>query len=217
MCWLRTKSASQARRVFEKPSPDTKRTSIYPGRLLCPTTVKTLRHGVAIKPFEHEIVHATADKQANAFTALYNAAAGRLHIHSSFEKLLAEMGTLEYRIVNNSTGKGGQQAPRFEAAKGGCQDDHVYSLAWAVYSLRDVELNPYEINGIHCHATGPAIKICLINDGEMLPPCAELCRSMITAHNLYKSYLSRGSTNPLAFDEFIQAKLKNIGAHALSR
>jgi len=167
--------------------------------------------------FEHEIVHATADKQANAFTALYNAAAeGRLHIHPSFEKLLAEMETLEYRIVNNSTGKGGQQAPRFEAAKG-CHDDHIYSFAWAVYSLRDVELNPYEINGIHCHGTGPAIKLCLLNDGELLPPCAESCRSMLTAHNLYRSYLSRGSTNPLSFDEFIQAKLKNIGPHTIPR
>jgi len=169
------------------------------------------------QPFDHEVVHATADKQANAFVALYNAAAeGRLHIHPSFEKLLSEMGTLEYRIVNASTGRNGQQAPRFEAAKG-CHDDHVYSLAWAVYSLREFELNPYEINGIHCHGSGPAIRLCLLNDGEMIPPCAETCRSMLTAHNLYKSYLARGSLTPLSFDEFVQTKLKNIGAHTLPR
>ncbi len=126
------------------------------------------------------------------------------------------MQNLGYRIVNNSTCKGGEQAPRFEATKG-YHDDHVYSLAWAIYSLREVELNPYEISSIYCHGTGPAIKLCLLNDGEMLPPCAESCQSMITAHNLYKSYLSRGSTNPLALDEFIQTKLKNIGAHTMPR
>jgi len=169
------------------------------------------------QPFEHELIHPTADKQVNAFTALYNAAAeGRLHIHPSFDKLLSEMDTLEYRIVNNSTGRGGQQAPRFEAAKG-CHDDYVYSLAWAVYSLRDDELNPYEINGIHCHGKGPAVNLCLLNNGELLPPCAESCRSMILAHNIYKSYLSRGSTSPLSFDEFIQSKLKNIGSHTIPR
>ena len=167
--------------------------------------------------FDHEVIHATADRQANAFTALYNAAAeGRLHIHPSFEKLLSEMGTLEYRIVNNSTGGGGQQAPRFEASKGS-HDDHVYSLAWAVYSLRDIELNPYEITGIHCHGSGPAINLCLLNDGEIMPPCAESCRSALSAHTLYRGYLSRGSTNPLSFDEFIQTKLKNIGSHTLPR
>lgn len=167
--------------------------------------------------FEHELIHPTADKQANSFTALFNAAAeGRLHIHPSFDKLLAEMEVIEYQIVNNSTGKGGQQAPRFGAPKG-CHDDFVYSLAWAVYSLRGVELNPYEINGIHCHGTGPAVRLCLLNDGEMVPPCGETCRSMIRAHGLYKSYLCRGNTSPLSFDEFIPAKLKNVGSHTLPR
>ncbi len=99
----------------------------------------------------------------------------------------------------------------------GCHDDHVYWLAWAVYSLREIELNPYEINGIHCHGTGPAIKLCLLNDGEMVPPCGETCRSMLTAHGLYKSYLLRGSSSPLAFDEFIPAKLKNVGSHTMPR
>ena len=84
------------------------------------------------------------------------------------------MGTFECRIVNNSTGKGGRQASRFEAAKG-CQDDHLYSLAWAVDSLREVELNPYEINGIHCHCTEPADRLCLLNDGEMVAPWGETC------------------------------------------
>jgi len=167
--------------------------------------------------FTHELVHPTADKQASAFTAVYNAASeGRLHIHPSFEHLLSEMETLEYRITNASTGRGGQQAPRFEAAKG-AHDDHVYSLVWAIYSLRDVELNPYEIGGIHCHGIGPAVSLCVLNGGDMVPPCASSCRSAIQARNVYRGYLSRGSTNPLSFDEFIQNKLTNTGSHTMPR
>jgi hypothetical protein len=167
------------------------------------------------QPFEHEVIHPTAERQANAFTALYNAAAeGRLHIHPSFEALFSEMGTFEYRLVPGSTGPGG--APRFEAAKG-CHDDHVYSLAWAVYSLRDVELNPYEIEGIYCHGPAPAVPLCILNGGDLVPPCANSCRSMLKVRGLYRGYVGRGHLAPLAFDEFVKAKVRNIGAHTVPR
>ena len=169
----------------------------------------------ADQTFDHEVIHPTAERQANAFTALYNAAAeGRLHIHPSFDRLLSEMGTFEYRLA--AAGNGAAGAPRFEAAKG-CHDDHVYSLVWAVYALRDVELNPYEIVGIHCHGSGPAVRLCALNGGDWVPPCGEGCRSMLTAHALYRAYRDRGHLTPLSFEEFLSVKLKNIGAHTLPR
>lgn len=165
--------------------------------------------------FDHEVIHPTAERQANAFTALYNAAAeGRLHIHPSFERLIAEMGTFEYRLA--AAGNGAAGAPRFEAAKG-AHDDHVYSLAWAVYSLRDVELNPYEIKGIHCHGAGPVVRLCALNGGDFLPPCGDECRSMFQARELYRAYRDRGLLTPLPFDQFLAVKLRNIGAHTLPR
>jgi Phage Terminase len=169
----------------------------------------------ADQTFDHEVIHPTAERQANAFTALYNAAAeGRLHIHPGFERLLSEMGAFEYRLVAGANGAAG--APRFEAAKG-AHDDHVYSLAWAVYSLRDAELNPYELKSINCHGTGPVVRLCLLNGGDFVPPCADRCRPMHEAHRLYRGYRDRGHLTPLLFEEFVTAKVKNIGAHTVSR
>jgi len=169
----------------------------------------------AEQSFDHEVIHPTAERQANAFTALYNAAAeGRLHIHPSFERLLSEMGTFEYRLVPGGNGAAG--APRFEAAKG-AHDDHVYSLAWAVYSLRDAELNPYELKGINCRGAGPVVKLCLLNGGDFVPPCADRCRPMHEAQRLYRGYRERGHLTPLPFDEFLAVKVKNVGAHTVPR
>jgi hypothetical protein len=169
----------------------------------------------ADQSFDHEVIHPTAERQANAFTALYNAAAeGRLHIHPSFERLLSEMGTFEYRLGTGGNGAAG--APRFEAAKG-AHDDHVYSLAWAVYSLRDAELNPYELKGINCHGAGPVVRLCSLNGGDFIPPCADRCRSMQEAHQLYRGYCERGHLTPLPFDEFLAVKVRNVGAHTLPR
>jgi hypothetical protein len=165
--------------------------------------------------FSHEIVHPTAEKQASAFTALYQAAnEGRLHIHKKFEKLLKEMDRFEYQISRTSNRTGG--VPSFEAAKGS-KDDHVYSLCWALYSLREQELNAYELHGIHCFGASPVVRMCALNGGEMIPPCASDCRSMGRAHALYKQYRTKNHLIPLDFPEFIAAKITNTGAHTLPR
>ena len=71
----------------------------------------------ADQPFDHEVIHPTAERQANVFTALYQAAAeGRLHIHPSFDKLLSEMGTFEYRLVPGSTGP--RRRPTLRSSQG---------------------------------------------------------------------------------------------------
>ena len=103
--------------------------------------------------FDHELISVTSERRGNAFTALYAAASeGRLHIAPRFAALLSEMETLEYALE-------GSNRPTFKAA-GKHHDDHVYSLLWAVYALRDVELNPYELPGIHCYGRGPAPSLC---------------------------------------------------------
>lgn len=168
----------------------------------------------ADQDFDHELVSATLERQANAFTALYNAAAeGRLHIHPAFERLLSEMGTFEYELVSNGA-KG--TVPRFGHAKG-CHDDHVYSLAWAVYALRDIELNPYEVAGIHCFAAGPAVSLCLLNGGRLVPPCADGCRSFNAVHSLYEKYKNKKASMPLNIEEFFKNKIVNTGSHSTGR
>ncbi len=169
----------------------------------------------ADQDFSSETVHATSDRQSNAFTALYNAASeGRLHIHKDFAKLFEELGNFEYTLANTGNHGGGQA--KFGGAKG-CHDDHVYSLAWALYSLRDDLLNPYEIQGIHCHGEAHVARLCALNGGTFIPPCAESCRSMLAAHGLYRRYRDRGQIDPDSFETFIDRKLINTGAHTQPR
>ena len=165
--------------------------------------------------FQHELVVATAERQSGAFTALYNAASeGRLHIHPAAAKLLKEMETFEYHLEGTGTSKG--SIAKFEAAKGS-HDDHVYSLAWAVYALRDVELNPYEVNGIHCYSAGPAVHLCVLNGGELVPPCSDSCRSMTEVNSIYSQYKTRSGLACLKFEDFVSIKLTNIGSHTTPR
>jgi hypothetical protein len=168
----------------------------------------------AEQPFQSETVHPTPERQAAAFTALYNAASeGRLHIHPSFAKLLDEMAIVEYRLEATGT----KTTPKFGAPGKRQHDDHVYSLAWAVYSLRDLELNPYELTGIHCEATGPAVPLCILNGGQIVPPCADACRSMQSVDNLYKKYQDRDKLGQLSIHEFFAYKVKNAGSHTIRR
>lgn len=160
--------------------------------------------------FDHELISVTSERKGNAFTALHAAAGeGRLHIHPSFKALLSEMETLEYALEAGNR-------PTFKAA-GKHHDDHVYSLAWAVYALRDVELNPYELPGINCHGPAPAVPLCILNDGALVPPCASSCRSMLAARELYRRYLGRRPIAPNSFEEFVSDKVVNVGAHTLPR
>jgi hypothetical protein len=161
------------------------------------------------------VIHPTAERQASAFVALYNVAKeGRLHIHPNFEKLIKELSTFEYRITNDGDRRA--TMPKFEGARG-CKDDFVYSLVWSLYSLRDQELAAYELNGIHCHAPhAPVIRLCALNGGNMIPPCADSCRSMRAAQGLYRSYTAR-NIMPMQFHEFMHSTVKNVGIHSVPR
>ncbi len=162
-----------------------------------------------------ELIHATPKQQAPAFMALANAAReGRLHIHPKFEAVFSEMDTFEYELVPTGTSDG--VMPRFGHAKG-AHDDHLYALAWAIYALRDIELNPYEVKGITCHAPGPVARLCLLNDGDLIPNCAEECGSMQNVHELYKIYRTRSGICAIEIDVFYRSKVVNIGSHTIRR
>lgn len=167
----------------------------------------------ADQPFDHSILSATVEKQANIFSALYQLVSEkRLHIHPKFSKLLKELEVFEYRL--ESTGNG--TVPKFSAPNK-LHDDHIYSLAWAIYSLKDDELNAYELKGIACNATGPTARLCCLNGGDLLPMCADSCRSAHQARALYDSYLTRAGCAPMAFSDFFKSKVVNIGAHTVRR
>lgn len=162
---------------------------------------------------ESETVFATLDKQSNAFTALYNAASeGRLHIHPKFQKLFSEMESFEYRLETSQRGT----VAKFQHAKG-AHDDHIYALAWAVYSLREIELNPYELKGVWCDAPKQTARLCILNGGELEPACAGECRSFIALRGMYKQHNSRPNAAEMGLNDFNRYKVVNIGTRTIMR
>ncbi len=163
-----------------------------------------------------EVVHPSRRTKYTAFLALYQAAAERrLHIHPKFKDLIAEMRAFEVHEDGKAT-DGEAAVPKFTHPRGG-HDDFVHAVAWALYSLRSVTLNPYEIEGINCSGRGASIQHCALNGGGHIPACADACRSMGDATRLYDAYLARGPLTPLPLPAFIADKLRNVGAHTLPR
>lgn len=163
-----------------------------------------------------EIVHPSRRSKYHAFLALYQAAAeGRLHIHPKFKDLIAELRVFEVHEDGKAT-DGEAAVPKFSHPRG-AHDDFVHAVVWAVYSLRSVTLNPYEMQGINCTGRGQAVMHCVLNGGEHVPACADACRSMTEVRGLFDAYLARGPLVPVEFPAFIADKVKNIGAHTLPR
>lgn len=170
------------------------------------------------RPFSDgtEVVHPSRRTKYAAFLALYQAAAeARLHISPKFKELIAELRAFEVHEDGKAT-DGEASVPKFSHPRGG-HDDFVHALAWAVYSLRSVTLNPYEIAGINCTGIGASIVHCALNGGDHIPPCADACRSMAEGRRLHGAYLARSPLVPLDLAPFIASKLRNTGAHTLPR
>lgn len=163
-----------------------------------------------------EVIHPSRRTKYAGFLALYQAAAeGRLHIHPSFKELIAELRAFEVNEDGRAT-DGEASIPKFSHPRGG-HDDFVHALCWAVYSLRSVTLNAYEIAGIHCGGRGPAVTHCALNGGGHIPACADDCRSMGEARRLHGAYLARGPLVPMELPTFIAEKMQNVGAHTVPR
>jgi len=124
-----------------------------------------------------------------------------------------------FEVVHDSKATdadGSANIPKFIHAKG-AHDDFLHSLCWAVYSLREHVLNAYELDGVNCHGTAALVPLCALNGGQLIPGCADSCRSMHDARRLHLGYLSRKPMAPLPLDEFIVSRVKNVGAHSLPR
>ena len=163
-----------------------------------------------------EVVHPSRRTKYAAFTTLYQAAAEqRLHIHPKFDRLLAEMKVFEILSDGKAT-DGEASIPKFTHPRG-AHDDHIHAVAWAVYGLRHVSLNPYEVEGLNCNGRGADVAMCVLNGGGITPLCATSCRSMREVHRLYEGYRSRKTVSPLNFETFVMEKVKNVGAHTMPR
>ncbi len=127
----------------------------------------------------NEIIHATNTWQVPAFTELYRIVAeGRLHFSDKLDGLVREMGTFLYELKNGS--------PRFGSDK--FHDDRVYSLAWAVHSLRQQELASFTLENVICNSRSTHADCCYLRGGDLILPCSNSCQSHVQVQQMFNQY-----------------------------
>lgn len=152
-----------------------------------------------------EIVHATNTAQVPAFMELYRIVKeGRLKFSDKLSDLSREMETFVYEL------KGSQ--PSFGSAK--WHDDRVYSLCWAVHSLRQQELAAYTLKNIVCASKSGHASLCYLRRGDMVLMCAESCPSHKQVQAMYNQHMARNVESELQLPTFFQSLVKLEGVKA---
>lgn len=149
-----------------------------------------------------EIIHATNTNQVPAFMELYRIVKeGRLHFPAKLEDLAREMETFLYELKGDK--------PKFGSDK--WRDDRVYSLCWAVYSLRQRELAVYELSDIICESRSSHASFCYLRQGDLILPCSEQCQAHRQVHRMHLQHRSVRVESELTLPEFFKAMVNVAG------
>jgi hypothetical protein len=166
--------------------------------------VADIRSWSADRGYSFEMVSPTAQNQEPAFLELYHAVKDdRLFIPKELKKLFHEMRTMTYHFTNNNSISFGKRNKK---------DDRVYSLVWALYSLRNRELSSYELDvNIVCKSNSPYAKQCYLRGGtEVLIECADTCPAHQRVKEMYNSYIKynvdTNITIPIFYKSFVDKK-----------
>lgn len=150
-----------------------------------------------------ELTHATSKDQASVFVELARIVQEhRLHIPKNLEPLAKEMEVFCYEL--------GARHPKF-GASGKFHDDRVYSLAWAIWALRDEELAAYELVNIVCDSKSSHQEQCYLRDGHLILPCSEYCEAHRRVSAMHLQHNRRRVDDELSLPEFFAAKVKVSG------
>lgn len=150
-----------------------------------------------------EIVSASSTEQVSVFTELHRIVSERrLHFSRDLVELESELA----HFIYDATGK----HPSFEAARG-FKDDRVFSLAWAIWALRQEELTAYTLNRIQCTSKSSYASYCYLRSGDLILPCAEQCEAHKKVEKMHIQYNSKLVGNELTLPEFYKSKVRLTG------
>lgn len=150
-----------------------------------------------------EIVHATNTAQVPGFMEFYRVVKeGRLHFSDKLTDLAREMETFLYEL------KSGQ--PRFGSDKH--HDDRVYSLCWAIHSLREEELAAYVLRSLVCDSPSRHAPLCYMRQGDMILSCSQFCPSHKQVSIMHRQHRARRVESDISLPGFFKALVKVEGA-----
>jgi len=150
-----------------------------------------------------EVIAPTTTTQANAMPELYRLVReGRLKFSKELKGLADEMETFIYEMR-----PGGN--PRFGSDR--WNDDRIYSLCWAVYSLRNQELASYELGSVHCDSLSQHSDFCYLRKGDLILTCGERCPAHIKTVQMFNQYRSLNVESDVNLQEFFRGFVKVSG------
>jgi len=168
--------------------------------------VVDLQSWMAEQKIPCELLSATDTVQNSSFPELHRIAKeGRLHIPEMLTDLQDEMSTFVYtqRKVAG-TYSFGHSSQKFH-------DDHVYSLNWAVFSLRHEVLDLYTIDSIICSNRSGKRPICFMMGGNSVLHCSDHCRAYHEIEEQFRQFKSFALDSELTLQEFFKTYVKVQG------
>jgi hypothetical protein len=153
---------------------------------------------------ERMTAHST--KQNASFPELSRIAReGRLHFPEDAKHLIEELGTFSYTQAPRGDGYAfGHSSKKFH-------DDRVYSLNWAIFSLRSQIMNLYILKSINCTNKRSNRQHCFLMNGSLVLHCSENCEAAQEVNDLYRQFCRYQLDSELTLPEFYKTHVKLTG------
>lgn len=165
--------------------------------------VADLRTWAGDREYNYECLFPTYHVQEDMFFELYKAVKEhRIYIPSNLKNLFKEMEKFTY----HPTAKG------FSFGSGKVKNDRVYSLAWAVYSLRNRALANYELDtNIICKSRSGHSKFCYLRGGDMIIDCSDTCPAHQKVRDMYNMYRKQNPDSDISLPKFFKRYVVRTG------
>ena len=152
-----------------------------------------------------ELVAASNNRQNAMFPELHRIVKEhRLHYPTDMDSLIGEMKSFQYTELS-----GGKYS---FGASGSGHDDRVYSLAWAIFSLRKEVMANYVLGNIHCSRRDKARQFCILFGGDHELSCSRQCGAFLQVKDMHREFKKFYTESELDISQFYQRYVKHNGA-----
>jgi hypothetical protein len=171
--------------------------------------VADLAPRLADKNIKFEIVNPTSTWQNTIFPRFAEAAKnGRFHFSKYQKTLLSEMRTFVYKLK-----PGGGQGYVFQHASDKFKDDSVFSVAHAMFALRDQVLHTYQLGNFSCMNRKASNRhLCILFGGDHSLLCRIRCPAYQQVEDMYENFKRLRPLDECTIEEFFKQRVEIVGA-----
>jgi hypothetical protein len=162
---------------------------------------------VSDQKIPYEMLSAHDSNQNLAFPELFRVAKeSRLHFPRDLDGLVKELSTFVYSLKQNGKYSFGHSSTKFH-------DDRVYSLCWAIHSLRESVIHSYVLGSFLCKNRSLSRRHCFLMDGELVLHCGPAgCPAYLQTEEMFRKYKAQLLDSELTLQEFFEIKVRREGA-----